>query len=399
MGRAAMMGRWLVLGLGLMGCSEDVPSADAGSVDDAGVDGAVDDAGPRDASRPDGGGPGIFLDAAIFEYDYACTGEVPAAMQALGEAPDSECGEGIWPSLPQEALCPTMSDASRVDPDTGAMLPPEDERPLPLEVSVAESGSFREDGAASYPETLKVVTWNMRYTSNLDAQIEALTTEPAMRDADVYLLNEVDRCSTRNGVRRAARMLAERIGGDYVYAVEFVELSIGRDIGGDTGQAIVSRRPLSTASSLCHSQHYDWFADEDEPRLGQRITLHADVPAGDAMVRLWAVHFESADLLGERRVVQAKELLDAAQGVACERPQIVAGDFNAWYPGAPELVVFRSSGFVEAMDVLGRGEGTHSSGRRLDYLFSRGFEVLDGGVLRDVGGSDHTPIWATLRLN
>lgn len=389
----------------LMACGDDSAALDAGrdapadtssDAADASIDTAIDTAldAPMDPSR--------FVDPSAYEYDWTCSGEVaPTGGAPDADPPTEDCSEGVWPDLDVTVLaCPTVTDVMRDDPVSGMTLPLPDERELPLEIPVSESGSFiAPDAPSTWPETLRVVAWNMEYSSNLDAQIDSLVDDPELGAADVYLLSEVDRCSTRNGVRRAARLLAERVQGDYVYGIEFVELSIGRDIGGDTGQAIVSRRPITGASLLCHSSQFDWFETESEPRLGQRVVLHADIPAGDTEVRVWAVHFESNDAFGERRAVQAKELLDASQARACDRPQIVAGDFNAWYGAAPELVVFRANDFLDAMAELGDTESTHDSGRRLDYMFARGFEITGGAVLRDVHTSDHFPLWVDLRVN
>lgn len=374
----------------IAGCGDDTstPERDAG---------AIVDAGPR---RDAGFDLAQYVDPAAFEYDWSCSGEVdpvPAPLDA--EPPSEDCSEGIWPDLPVTSICPTVSDATRVDPDTGAMLPPADERTPPLSIPVSETGSFLPaELPMSWPDTLRVVAWNMEYSRNLDAQIETLTTDPELRNADVYLLSEVDRCSTRNGIRRAARLLAERVGGAYAYGIEFVELSIGRTIGGDTGQAIVSRRPLTGTGLLCHSPQNDWFEDDSEPRLGQRVVLYGEVPAGETSVRVYAVHFESSDPLGEKRAVQVKELLDVAQAGACERPQIVAGDFNTWYPTAPELVLMRNAGFDDALESLGDIGPTHDNGLRLDYVWTKGLAAESGGVLREVDTSDHSPVWVELSL-
>jgi len=64
---------------------------------------------------------------------------------------------------------------------------------------------------STWPGALRIVAWNLEYSSSLDEQIEVLTTDPELSKADVYLLSEVDRCSTRNGDRRAARLLAEAL--------------------------------------------------------------------------------------------------------------------------------------------------------------------------------------------
>lgn len=369
-------------------------ACDGASGADAGPPPPPRDAGPDDPSR--------FVDPSAFEYDWTCAGEVAPTL-ALPDAPPpvEDCSAGVWPDLdPTTTACPTVTEATRVDPVSGRTLPPVDARALPIDIPVSESGSFLPDPLPmTWPSTLRVVVWNTEYTRNLDAQLDTLTTHEDLRTADLYLLSEVDRCSTRNGTRRAARMLAERIGGAYIYGIEFVELSIDRTIGGDTGQAIVSRRPLSGAVLTCHTSHFDWFASAGEPRLGSRVVLHADLPVGDTYARVFALHFESNDVFGERRAVQEKEMLDASQALACDRPQVMAGDFNAWYPQAPELEVLRRSGFSDALDALGDTGSTHRSGRRLDYAFVRGFRVVNGAVLRDVDTSDHSPLWVDLELS
>jgi endonuclease/exonuclease/phosphatase family metal-dependent hydrolase len=343
--------------------------------------------------------PGQQLPDELFEYAWACSRAVPSTgITASADPGDADCSAGTWPDLAVTSICPTPSDTTRADPASGLTLPPSDDRGLPVDVGVQESGSFIAEPLASYPARLKVVEWNVEFTAGLDRQIEELTTNPMLADADVYLLGEVDRCTTRNGNRRAARLLAQAIGGDYVYGVEFVELDIGRTVGGDTGQAIVSRRPLTGASVTCHSRQYDWFASDDEPRLGQRVTLSADVPAGSTQVRVHAIHFESNDVLGDKRVVQVKEMLDRAQRDACDRPQVVAGDFNTWYCGAPELEVLRRSGFVDATRSAGDIEPTHDNGLRLDYIWAQGLRVVDAGVVRGLGASDHAPTWAVLEV-
>jgi endonuclease/exonuclease/phosphatase family metal-dependent hydrolase len=306
----------------------------------------------------------------------------------------------VWPDLDDTIdVCPTLSATQRVDPVSGKTLPSQDARALPIDIPVTESGSFLPAALPDvWPATLRVVAWNVEYSAHLDEQIAALTSVPELAAADLFLLSEVDRCSARNGVQRAARRFAEALNAAYVYGIEFVELEIDRVAGGDTGQAIVSRRPLSGAALSCHSSHFDWFASNDEPRLGQRVVLHADLPIGDRTARVYAVHLESNDVAGDKRAVQSKELLDAAQLLACDRPQIAAGDFNAPYCGAPELEVFRTVGFQDAIGLAGDLQPTHENGLRLDYVWTRGMRVVAGGVVRDLQASDHDAVWADLEL-
>jgi endonuclease/exonuclease/phosphatase family metal-dependent hydrolase len=366
---------------------------------------AMDGGRPPDARRPDAEMRGLdqYIDASVWEYAWSCGAKVaPSGEMPAAEPPVEDCSAGVWPDLDAlTQVCPTISEITREDPASMMTLPPSGEtRALPVEIPVSESGSFLPATLPkTWPDTLKVVAWNMEYSSFLDDQIETLATHPSLGDADVYLISEIDRCSARNGVRRAARELARRIEGAYVYGIEFVELSIGRTIGGDTGQAIVSRRPIAGARLHCHPQEYDWFASDDEPRLGQRVMLSADVAIGDRVARVYAVHFESNDISGARRAEQVAHLLDEAQASACGRPIAVGGDFNTWYPTAPELRLFRNAGFEDALMIAGDTGITHPSNDfRLDYLWTRELETTAGGVARDVTTSDHYPIWAVLRL-
>jgi endonuclease/exonuclease/phosphatase family metal-dependent hydrolase len=386
----------------MLGCTPtSVDAPDAFEADDGGIDAPLDAYFvPRDAPRDAVIDFSRMIDALTYEYEWSCSGEVPPVLDPPTTAPPVEdCSAGVWPDLPLEAVCPTLSEVTRTDPDTGAALPPADDRSLPISVPVSESGSFLPaDLPSEWPSTLRVVEWNMEFTRGLEEQIETLASDPELSRGDVFLLSELDRCSARNGVRRAARLLAQRLGADYAYGIEFVELSIGRTVGGDTGNAIVSRRPMRGVTMLCHSAQYDWFADDGEPRLGQRVVVSAEIPVGDTWARVHSVHFESNDVLGTARTVQVKETLDHAQASACERPQIIAGDFNTWYPRAPERFVMARAGFVDSFEVLGDVGATHASGRHLDYVYVRGFVPTAGAILRDVRTSDHYPLWVDLVL-
>jgi endonuclease/exonuclease/phosphatase (EEP) superfamily protein YafD len=50
------------------------------------------------------------------------------------------------------------------------------------------------------------------------------------------------------------------------------------------------------------------------------------------------------------------------------------------------------------MEAVGDIGPTHESGRRLDSIYTRGFRVVAGAVLREVRTSDHSPQWVDLTL-
>jgi endonuclease/exonuclease/phosphatase family metal-dependent hydrolase len=127
--------------------------------------------------------------------------------------------------------------------------------------------------------------------------------------------------------------------------------------------------------------------------------LHGDVPMGETFARVFALHYESSDVFGMLRAIQVRELLDAAQAYACERPLVVGGDMNAWYATGPEHQLMRNTGFVDAAGTFDDGFTTSTSpARRLDYIYSRNLTVVAGGVVRDLTLSDHYAVWAELAL-
>jgi endonuclease/exonuclease/phosphatase family metal-dependent hydrolase len=75
-------------------------------------------------------------------------------------------------------------------------------------------------------------------------------------------------------------------------------------------------------------------------------------------------------------------------------PVVLMGDLNT-LPTDPQIGSLLSTpGVVEPLiDVLGDQTPT----RRVDWIFVRGLEVVDAGII-DKGASDHPCVWAELRL-
>src|SRR5687767_9964801 len=73
------------------------------------------------------------------------------------------------------------------------------------------------------PDTLRVVSFNVKYAERIDSAIVVLTTESALRDADVLLLQEMDAIGTRR--------IAEALGMSYVYYPAIFRHRSARDFG------------------------------------------------------------------------------------------------------------------------------------------------------------------------
>jgi endonuclease/exonuclease/phosphatase family metal-dependent hydrolase len=210
-----------------------------------------------------------------------------------------------------------------------------------------------------------------------DERRRILEQAATLRAADVIVLNEVDWGMKRTDYRNVAADLARRLGMNYAFGVQFVELSPVRlsaepahhspeenailDLikveperyKGLHGIAILSRFPLENVRLVpFKNQPYDWYKTEKngasmlekgkrqlskrifleetlrEVRRGGRTTLLADIvdarfPAGRATIV--ATHLENRTKPANR-VKQLEELLDAIKEI--RHPVVVAGDMN-----------------------------------------------------------------------
>jgi endonuclease/exonuclease/phosphatase family metal-dependent hydrolase len=210
-----------------------------------------------------------------------------------------------------------------------------------------------------------------------DERRRVLEQAAMLRQADVIVLNEVDWGMKRTDYRNIAADLARRLGMNYAFGVQFVELSPVRlsqeparqnaaeneilDLikvapdryKGLHGIAVLSRFPLENVRLLPFKhQPYDWYKTEKngvsmlekgkrelskrifleetlrEVRRGGRSVLLADIadarlPAG--RVTIAAAHLENRTK-PTNRVKQLEELLGTIKEI--KHPVVVAGDMN-----------------------------------------------------------------------
>ena len=97
------------------------------------------------------------------------------------------------------------------------------------------------------PESLGVLMFNMERGVYLDELGDFLEHCPAVRPFDVILANELDDGRVRSGGKNNTLELAERLGMNAVFGLEFIELVNGADPKGFHGNAIFSRWPIRRA--------------------------------------------------------------------------------------------------------------------------------------------------------
>jgi endonuclease/exonuclease/phosphatase family metal-dependent hydrolase len=242
------------------------------------------------------------------------------------------------------------------------------------------------------PASVRVVTWNIER----GVQYESILAVLRSVEADVVLLQEVDRYCRRSGYRDVARDLGHDLGMNWVFAGEFQELGEGRrHQPAITGQAILSRHPIYGAhASIFRAQdRWRWSINPAQPRRGGRIVLTAQT----ADLRVYNTHAESGnnDAL---RMRQLLEILEAERGHA-DVLKVIGGDLNTTFTSGDLMHEFESAGFVDAAQSALPLRRPTSRGRTepIDWVLGKGFSAGEARILETPWTvSDHRPVVASL---
>jgi endonuclease/exonuclease/phosphatase family metal-dependent hydrolase len=227
------------------------------------------------------------------------------------------------------------------------------------------------DGADS--TKLRVVSFNIAFAVQVDSAIALLSTDPALRDADVILLQEMD--------EKATERVADALGLRYVYYPAVFHLRTRRRFG----NAVLSRWPIEEDAKIV-LPHVSRFVRT------QRTATAATIRVGSRRVRVYSTHLGTmGDLAPAARREQLRAILDDA---APYPHAVIGGDMNDEGVGR----VARQLGYAWPTQ---HGPATAILGR-LDHIFVRGLGTPDSGgagtVLDARGSSDHLPIWVVATL-
>ena len=297
------------------------------------------------------------------------------------------------------------------------------------------------------PDSLGILVFNMERGVHLAELGDFLETCPEARPFDVILANELDDGCVRSGQKDTAKELAERLGMNYVFGLEFIELVNGQDAKGFHGNAIFSRWPIRQAKVVRLPEQYNWYFDRQR-RIGGRLAILAELDVNGTRVGVGTIHLENRTH-GPGRQAQLETILNAAEGMFAGMPVALGGDLNTntfdgrdkdainEIAGSPELQrrcledVAAWEGCLPAAEALGylampdhpiptRRKPLPGGGHldlRLDWLLLRGLAptesrtistrradcafALPGSALASFAGeelSDHNAVWASCRL-
>lgn len=224
---------------------------------------------------------------------------------------------------------------------------------------------------AQAAEELRVVTFNIKYSKEIDLSIDLLTSEPTLRGADIVLLQEMEEA----GVEKIGRAL----GMCWIYYPATVHPGAAHNFG----NAILSRLPLSDPKKII-LPHLGGFGRT------QRTATAATVLAQGLPIRVYSLHVATqVELSKEQRRDQVRAVMADARATGGERI-LIGGDLND-----KELCY----AFVEdGYDWLTRHIGRTCKVWSLDHVFTRGLSAIgeSGKIENNRGASDHRPVWVSV---
>jgi endonuclease/exonuclease/phosphatase family metal-dependent hydrolase len=249
-------------------------------------------------------------------------------------------------------------------------------------------------GRAAPRRTARVLVYNMhagKDAAGVDnlARIAALVDSV---DADIVLLQEVDRNTRRSGQVDQVATLARLTGYDAAF---------GKSLdyqGGEYGIAVLSRWPIAsdTVAPLPVEPPQPRAGGAYEPRAALRVTIAA--PGGPMAVVNTHLDASGDDRWRRQEIRTVIAIVDSLRGRGI--PTLAGGDLNST-PDSEVQRTARGAGLRDAWTACGSGDGltypADSAVKRIDYLYLTGSAACSSGVVIRSDASDHRPLLFVVR--
>ena len=227
-------------------------------------------------------------------------------------------------------------------------------------------------------DTLKVITFNIKFSQKIQQAIEELKTIPELQGPDIILLQEMDEAGTDS--------IARSLKFNYIYYPATVHPQSDRNFG----NAILSKWPI-------HSDRKILLPYEPVLSRTKRIAVSSYISHPKLELLVYSVHTATAVVSAKRRLEQSDSLL---QSIAEEYNHIIiGGDFNTMFSqNVKDLEkVFSKNGFIRASREAGATVRWSFLNFTMDHLFIKGLDVIATGTAETLA-SDHRPLWVWLKL-
>jgi endonuclease/exonuclease/phosphatase family metal-dependent hydrolase len=223
------------------------------------------------------------------------------------------------------------------------------------------------------PAALRIVSFNVEFAYQVDSAIAVLASDPALRGADVVLLQEMDEVATQR--------IADTLGMWYVYYPAVFRLKTQRRFG----NAVLSRWPVVEDRKIVL------------PHLArivrsQRVATAVTIRVGQSLVRVYSIHLGT--MMGLAPADRRDQLRAVLKDADRYSRVVIGGDMNDRAIGR----IARDAGYTWPTE---RGPKTTRMGR-FDHIFLKGLASpgsdAAGTVLDVRRSSDHRPVWAVALL-
>lgn len=271
---------------------------------------------------------------------------------------------------------------------------------------------------------IRIVSYNVQYGFGLDGIVDLDRIVDAVRGADIIAFQEVSRgYAGNNGLDMVAELssrLADRFFVSHMPA------------DGDHGSELIDGRAVQRRFQFGNMVFSRWPVLSSRghllPRTVRRDRLNLQRGALEALivtpagpVRIYSVHLDHVDPAERLRQVEAlkhiafgyQEAGGAATGLAefgfAELPDcpdfLLLGDFNFEPASREYCAMLENGGRLVDVTCADRGwshmePSDQTVTKRLDYGFADtalAERILDPFIDREARGSDHMPVWMTLR--
>src|SRR5215207_5742710 len=290
------------------------------------------------------------------------------------------------PLIAFAALC-VLAASSYLAPTRAVSGTGKEGEPILLEVG-GESKAVK--AGAAEPESLKVVSYNIRWRGGEDLQrlIKLLREDPEIGGAHIIGLQEVDRNKKRTGNVNTAHQMAEALGMSYAWAAP---PDADKDEEEETGVVLLSAFPLSDVERI--------VLEGEGPDGRRHVAVGATVFVGRAPLRVYSVHAETR-MPVEKKVGHWRSVLEDLKRFPDARGAIVLGAFNTIKQKDVKAArkLFAGAGFTTPFADDKTTWKTFIIKLKLDWFWLRGLDATSYGIDKSVDLSDHWPLWAHVKL-
>lgn len=247
-------------------------------------------------------------------------------------------------------------------------------------------------GARPTRAAIRVVSYNIHAGKDAEQQpnLERVAAVLDSLDADIVLLQEVDRSTERSGrVDQVAEL--ERLTGMHGAFAKSLDFQ-----GGDYGIAALARWPIESTETVPLPTVPP--ADRGVKMYEPRVAIHVVVSTPAGSLHVVGTHL-GAENVSTFRDQEARVLLEHLRThVPAGAPLVIGGDFNST-PGSDVHTRFAGA-YQDSWQECGTGDGytfpADSAVRRIDYIYVRGLQCTAARVA-DTQASDHRPLLVTFR--